>query len=124
MADDRERNVVIGVFSEKSKLQQAIAKDETVGATIEQVADEAVVVTKQLDGALTISRSDHSIGRSLAALIAKLMIAVPLGFYGVLAVSKAGVEITAASAAAMNRPRLATPMSWSWWIRCNPVGRL
>jgi hypothetical protein len=97
VAEDRERQVVIAVFSEKSKLQQALAKDETVAATIEQVADEAVVVTKQLDGALTISRSHHSVGRSLATLTAKLMIAISLGFYGVLAVSKASVEITAAS---------------------------
>ena len=88
--------MVIAVFTEKSKLERSVAND-TIAATIEQVADEAVVVTKQPDGELTISRSHHSVGRSLATLTAKLMIAVPLGFYGVLAVTTAGVEITAAS---------------------------
>lgn len=97
VAGNRERNVVIAVFREKSKLERAVAKDDTVAATAEEVADEAIVVTKQSDGALTISRSHHSVGRSLATLTAKLMIALPLGFYGVLAFTGAGVEITAAS---------------------------
>lgn len=88
--------MVIAVFREKSDLQQAVAKDGTVAANIELVADEAIIVTKQADGALTISRSDHSVGRSLATLTAKLMIVLPLGFYGVLAVAVSGAEITAA----------------------------
>lgn len=97
VAGNGERNVVIAVFREKSKLERAVAKDDTVAATAEEVADEAIVVTKHSDGALTISRSHHSVGRSLATLTAKLMIALPLGFYGVLAFTGAGVEITAAS---------------------------
>ena len=91
-----ERNIVIAVFKEKSKAQKAIFKDEVAATNIEGVADEAVIVTKNADGTLSISHSSHSIKRSLVTLTAKLMVALSLGFYGVLAVTTANLEILSA----------------------------
>ena len=96
MTANQGRIVVVAIFRERSKLERAIAKDDGVAATIEQVADEAVIATKEPDGELNVTRSHHSAGRGLALLTAKLMIAVPLGFHGVLAATTAGVEISAA----------------------------
>ena len=92
-----ERDIVIAVFKEKPKAQKALAKDGVAAANIEILAHEAVIVTKNADGSLTISRSEHSVKRSLATLTAKLMVVLPLGFYGVLATTAAGLEISAAA---------------------------
>ena len=73
-----------------------MAKDEVLAATIEQVADEAVVVTKDSDDGLVVTRAHHSVGRSLAVLTAKLMVVIPLGFHGILAATATSIEVTAA----------------------------
>ena len=86
-----ERNVIIALFKEKSKAQKAAIKDTVTATSIEMVADEAIIVTKNEDGKLTISRSDHSVIRSLTVLTAKLMIVVPIGFTGALAMTTTGL---------------------------------
>jgi hypothetical protein len=75
----KDRDIVIAVFKERSSLQQMLAKDELIAANLEIAADEAILVTKDTDGTLSISRSSHSVGRSLAVLSTKLLVVVPLG---------------------------------------------
>ena len=94
---NKDRDIVIADFKERSSLQQMLTKDELIAANLEIAADEAVLVTKNTDGTLSISRSSHSAGRSLAVLSTKLLIVVPLGFTGALAVTTAGLEISGAA---------------------------
>ena len=96
MTGSAERDVVVAVFRKRSDLQRALATDTAAATSIELMASEAVVVTKDADGTLSISHSEHSPKKSLAVMTAKLMVAVPLGFYGVLAVTTAGLEVSAA----------------------------
>ena len=86
-----ERSIVIAVFKERSNIQKAITKDGVVAANIETFADETIIVTKNTDGSLTINRSEHSIARTLTTLTAKLMIVLPAGLHGVLAITVAGL---------------------------------
>ena len=97
MNQEPERTIVIAVFAERTSLQEALANDQAAATTLEILADEAIVVRKEADGRLTISRSDHSPTRSVAVMAAKLMLVVPLGFHGVLAMTTAGLQLSAAA---------------------------
>jgi predicted alpha/beta-fold hydrolase len=83
--ESRQIRCRVAVFSERSKLERAPSEKGRVSAQTEILADEAIVVIQKPDGTLSIHRSDHSASRSLAVMTAKLMIASPLGFNGVLA---------------------------------------
>ena len=96
MTNDARRSVVVAVFRERSKLERAIATEEALATTIEQIADEAIIVTKTSEGDLDLVRSNHSVGRSIAVLTAKLMVVVPLGFHGAIAATAAAAEVSAA----------------------------
>ena len=96
MTSTGRRSVVVAVFRERSGIERAIANEEGLAATLEQLADEAIIVTKTLDEDLEVIRSNHSVGRSLAVLTAKLMVVVPLGFHGIVAATAAAAEVAAA----------------------------
>jgi len=71
--------------------------DEKFATKVEEEADEAICITMLgVDGALSITRSSHSVGQSLAILTVKLMIGLPIGLWGTVAMATAATEIKAA----------------------------
>jgi len=95
-------HVVIALFGSDHRLRGDTALHERFATSVETSAAEAVIVAKDASGELTMTRSNHSVGRSLAELTGKLMIALPLGFHGVVALTNAGAKIAAAN---RDRPR-------------------
>ncbi len=90
------RSVVVAVFSDPALAKLPEASVQQMANRVEWVAEDAVVVVADADGRLRVSRSDHSVGRSLVVWTAKLMVAASLGFKGVGATAVAGAETTAA----------------------------
>lgn len=90
------RSVVVAVFADHALVRLPEVSAQQVASRVEWVADEALVVVADADGKLRITRSDHSVGRSLVVWTAKLLVAGSLGFKGVLATAVAGAETTAA----------------------------
>ena len=93
---DGTRSVVVAVFAEHALAKLPDAGGQRIASRIEWVADEALVVVAGADGQLRMSRSDHSVGRSLVVWTAKLLVAASLGFKGVVATAVAGAETRAA----------------------------
>ncbi len=89
--------MVVALFPEQSKAEQALMSPARTAAAVEVTADEAVVVTADADGTFSVHGSDHSATRSLATLAAKLMVVLPLGFHGALATMTAAAEVSAAT---------------------------
>ena len=96
MSRNAERVILVALFAKRDRLSEWLAQQEVLVNKVEFVADRAVVVSKGRDGALTITHSEHSPGRTVAAVAAKLLIALPLGFQGALAAANAGRELEAA----------------------------
>jgi voltage-gated potassium channel len=92
-----EPTVVVALFPEQSKAEQALLPPGRKAAAVEVTADEAIVVTADADGTFSVHSSDHSAPRSLATLAAKLMVVLPLGFHGALATMTAAAEVSAAT---------------------------
>ena len=90
------QSVVVAVFAEHALARLPEVSAQQAAGRIEWVADEALVVVADADGRLRVSRSDHSVGRSLLVWTAKLLVAASLGFKGVLATAVAGAETSAA----------------------------
>jgi len=96
---EQDRHVVIALWEERSKfVQKKIEPDDEKFATkVEEEADEAICITMLgVDGALSITRSSHSVGQSLAILTVKLMIGLRIGLWGTVAMATAATEIKAA----------------------------
>ena len=96
MSREEPLEVVVAVFDAEQRIRGDAALHERLATNLETVAESAVLVAKDDSGALTLTGSDHSVGRNLAELTAKLLIALPLGFHGVLAMTSAGTKIAAA----------------------------